>query len=106
LNITPLLDSNPLSLAERYRLGDTEVCELFGMHPSQDANWVQRAVQLDESVSRRADLQQVMTVLKSYQAKLPYYSEAAASLEKLGQAGCLVVAGGQQAGLFGGAMLI
>lgn len=55
---------------------------------------------------RRASLPQVAAALRSYQAHLPYYSEAEASLDKLEQPGCLVVAGGQQAGLFGGALLI
>lgn len=37
---------------------------------------------------------------------MPHYAESANSLSKLEQSNCLVVVGGQQAGLFGGAMLI
>ncbi len=106
MNISSLIEPNRSSLAERYRLGDSEASELFGRHPSQDEHWAQRAAQLDESNAGRANLRQVTAALREYQAKLPFYSEAAASLEKLGQSGCLVVIGGQQAGLFGGALLI
>ncbi|WP_256760228.1 bacillithiol biosynthesis cysteine-adding enzyme BshC [Cohnella sp. WQ 127256] len=106
MNISSLKDSNPSSLAERYRFGDSEVNELFGKHPSHDASWLDRAVHLDKTVEDRADMKQVAAVLRKYQAKLPNYEEAQKSLHKLEQSNCLVVVGGQQAGLFGGALLI
>ncbi|MCD9024447.1 bacillithiol biosynthesis cysteine-adding enzyme BshC [Cohnella silvisoli] len=106
MNIASLIDSNPFSLAERYRQGDPEVIELFGLHPSQEEHWARRALLLDETSERRASLEQVALAIRTYQSKLPYYSEAAASLEKLEQSRTLVVVGGQQAGLFGGALLI
>ncbi|BBI34688.1 bacillithiol biosynthesis cysteine-adding enzyme BshC [Cohnella abietis] len=106
MNISFLTEPNRTSIAERYRLGDSDVNELFGKHPSQDDDWVERAANLDETISSRADLQQVTKALRAYQEKLPYYAESAKSLDKLDQANCLVVVGGQQAGLFGGALLI
>jgi bacillithiol synthase len=93
-------------MAERYRQGDPEVSELFGLHPAQEEHWARRALQLDETSDRRANIKQVSAAIRIYQSNLPYYSEAAASLEKLDQSGTLVVVGGQQAGLFGGALLI
>jgi bacillithiol biosynthesis cysteine-adding enzyme BshC len=106
LNITSLIDPNPSSIAERYRLVDSEVCELFGSHPSKDADWERRSAHLDETASKRANLHELTGALRSYQKLLPYSSEAVESLNKLEQAGALVVVGGQQAGLFGGAMMI
>ncbi|WP_372663014.1 bacillithiol biosynthesis cysteine-adding enzyme BshC [Cohnella sp.] len=106
MDIISLIDSDPSSMAERYRSGDSEVSELFGSHPSKSEDWVKRALQLDESASQRANLRQVAGALRKYQSKLPYYSEAEASLDKLELSSSLVVVGGQQAGLFGGAMLI
>lgn len=106
MDIISLIDSNPHSIAERYRLGDPEVFELFGSHPSRSEDWLHKASQLDESAGRRASLSQVTDALRKYQSKLPYHSEAAASLDKLEKSDSLVIVGGQQAGLFGGAMLI
>ncbi|WP_167746931.1 bacillithiol biosynthesis cysteine-adding enzyme BshC [Cohnella luojiensis] len=106
MKISSLIDSNHSSLAERYRLGDSEVSELFGKHPSQSGAWEQRAARLDDSSSSRASLSRVAKALRDYQAKLPYYAEAQRSLEKLEHPDGLVVVGGQQAGLFGGALLI
>lgn len=106
LKIAPLIENNLDSLAERYRRGDSEACELFGLHPSQEEHWKRRAVILDESSAGRADLQEVAEALRSYQSELPLHPQAEQSLERLAQPGSLVVVGGQQAGLFGGALLI
>jgi bacillithiol biosynthesis cysteine-adding enzyme BshC len=106
LKIKSLIDSDSSSLAERYRRGELEVSELFGKHPSIEEHWEQRASHLDNSAELRANLQQVTAAIRTYQSHLPYYSEAAASLDKLERSGTLVVVGGQQAGLFGGALLI
>ncbi|RED65767.1 bacillithiol biosynthesis cysteine-adding enzyme BshC [Cohnella lupini] len=106
MNISSLKESNPSSMAERYRIGQSEVVELFGRHPSRENDWHERAAWLDASASSRADLRQVANVIREYQSRLPHYAESANSLSKLEQSNCLVVVGGQQAGLFGGAMLI
>lgn len=106
MDIISLIGTNPSSMAERYRSEDSEVCELFGSHPSRSEDWVKKASQLDETASQRADLGQVAAALRKYQSKLPYYTEVTSSLDKLEKSGALVVVGGQQAGLFGGAMLI
>jgi len=106
LNISILHDANPNSLAERYRLGDAKVGELFGLHPSSAEHWKQRAAALDASASSRADIERVTESLRRYQAELPRYPETEVSLAKLGRQDALVVVGGQQAGLFGGALLI
>lgn len=106
LHIATLKDSDQSSLAQRYRLGDSAVLELFNLHPSQSGSWEERAAQLDGSSSRRANLGKVAETLRSYQEKLPFHEEVSNSFRKLEQSNCLVVVGGQQAGLFGGALLI
>jgi bacillithiol biosynthesis cysteine-adding enzyme BshC len=106
LNISSLNESNPSSMAERYRLGESEVVELFGSHPSQENHWSERAAWLDATETSRANLRQVAEAIRDYQSRLPRYAESESSLSKLEQPNCLVVVGGQQAGLFGGAMLI
>jgi bacillithiol synthase len=106
LNIAPLIEANATSLAERYRQGDATACELFGLHPSQEEHWKRRAAFLDETASARANRYEVAEALRSYQSKLPYYPQAEQSLRRFAEPGSLVVVGGQQAGLFGGALLI
>nr|WP_182301748.1 bacillithiol biosynthesis BshC [Cohnella cholangitidis] len=106
MNISSLTERGGSSLAERYRSGDPAVGELFGLHPSQDDSWTKRASRLDGTTNTRASIAQVAEALRKYQKKLPYFPEAEKSLEKLEQPNSLVVVGGQQAGLFGGALLI
>ncbi|WP_158602250.1 bacillithiol biosynthesis cysteine-adding enzyme BshC [Cohnella endophytica] len=106
MNITSLHEPNRSSIAERYRIGDPAVLQLFGQHPSEDRHWEERAARLDRSASSRANLKEVANALRLYQGQLPHYEEVTRSLEKLEQPGSLVVVGGQQAGLFGGALLI
>ncbi|MFC4599401.1 bacillithiol biosynthesis cysteine-adding enzyme BshC [Cohnella hongkongensis] len=105
MNITSYIESNRSSLAERYRLEDSQVLELFGSHPAQESAWAARAARLDGSEARRADRRSVAEAIRSYHRKLPASAEADQALEKL-ERGALVVVGGQQAGLFGGALLI
>ncbi|XID95336.1 bacillithiol biosynthesis cysteine-adding enzyme BshC [Paenibacillaceae bacterium WGS1546] len=106
MNTTTYFDADGSSLAERYRLGDSEVADLFGGHPSRESAWTDRAARLDATAGRRADRRRVAAALRKYQSRLPWREEAAASLDKLEQDRCLVVVGGQQAGLFGGALLV
>ncbi|PRX74691.1 bacillithiol biosynthesis cysteine-adding enzyme BshC [Cohnella sp. SGD-V74] len=106
MNITPYTDSNRSSLAERYRLEDSQVRELFGSHPAEGRAWENRATYLDETAGGRADLPRVAEAVRAYHRKLPSSAETEISLEKLEREGALVVVGGQQAGLFGGALLI
>jgi len=106
LNITSFNESDSSSLAERYRLGDSQVCELFGSHPSRERAWTDRAAWLDANVNNRASLKQIAGVVRKYHRGLPSSKETENSLAKLEQENCLVVVGGQQAGLFGGALLI
>ncbi|MFB9280008.1 bacillithiol biosynthesis cysteine-adding enzyme BshC [Cohnella cellulosilytica] len=106
MDILPYFESNRSSLAERYRLEDSQVRELFGSHPGEARSWEDRAAYLDDTAGGRADLRRVAEAVKAYHRKLPAHAETDKALEKLEREGALVVVGGQQAGLFGGALLI
>jgi len=106
LKVTSLHEPALRSLAERYRHQDPGVVSLFGAHPSRAEDWRDRAAWLHESATRRADKAKVAGVLRQYHAGLPAHPAVQHSLERLGQANSLVVVGGQQAGLFGGALMI
>ncbi|MDB4866825.1 MAG: bshC [Cohnella sp.] len=94
------------SLAERYRRQDPQITALFGGHPLREEDWRKRAGWLDRESPIRADRAQVVGALKAYQNKLSMHPAVKRSLDLLAKPDSLVVVGGQQAGLFGGALLI
>jgi len=106
MNLTPLEGTSSLSLAERYRKGEAGVCGLFGAHPSNPLDWRLRAESLDRTESGRAERSKLAAALRAYQAKLAPNPEVARSIDALESGDALAVVGGQQAGLFGGALLI
>ncbi|MFC4305630.1 bacillithiol biosynthesis cysteine-adding enzyme BshC [Cohnella boryungensis] len=106
MNTTYFKETNPVSLAERYRLEDPEVLALFGSHPAAPGAWEDRAARLDAAAGRRADPRRVAAAIRDYHRSLPPSDAVDRSLTKLEQEDSLVVVGGQQAGLFGGALLI
>ncbi len=106
MKVTSLHEPILRSLAERYRHQDPDVVSLFGAHPSRADDWRGRAAWLDGTANSRADKARVAGVLRQYHAGLPAHPAVQRSLERLGQADSLVVVGGQQAGLFGGALMI
>lgn len=106
MHIATLTERNKTTLAERFRQGCPEAAELFGLHPSRPEHWRLRAERLDASADRRASLPAIASVIREYHARLPAHAESAHSLAKLERGDALVVVGGQQAGLFGGALLI
>lgn len=106
MNLTPLEGLSSPSLAERYRMGDPAVCGLFGSHPSHSQDWRLRAEWLDRTEAGRIDRQRLASALRAYQARLEPREEALRSIDRLERENALAVVGGQQAGLFGGALLI
>lgn len=106
MNLTPLEGLSSPSLAERYRMGDPAVCGLFGSHPSHSQHWRQRAEWLDRTAGSRIDRKRLASILRSYQDRLSPHEAALSSIDTLEREDALVVVGGQQAGLFGGALLI
>ncbi|WP_027091085.1 bacillithiol biosynthesis cysteine-adding enzyme BshC [Cohnella thermotolerans] len=107
MNVTPLEGLSSPSLAERYRMGDSDVCGLFGSHPSHSEDWRRRAELLDRTAGSRIDRKRLADALRAFQARLAAPSEAVSrSIDTLEREDALIVVGGQQAGLFGGALLV
>jgi bacillithiol biosynthesis cysteine-adding enzyme BshC len=106
LNVKPLQEPNLPTLAGRYRRQDSEITALFGGHPLREEDWRARAEWLQRENSVRADRTRVVAALRRYQNQLPAHPSALRSLDVLAQPDSMVVVGGQQAGLFGGALLI
>ncbi|MCC3372845.1 bacillithiol biosynthesis cysteine-adding enzyme BshC [Cohnella sp. REN36] len=106
MNVYPLQGLSAPSLAEQYRSGDTGTRRLFGAHPGEIADWRRRAEDLDGLADRRADRKALGAALRTYQALLSPHDRALESISLLERDGTLAVVGGQQAGLFGGALLI
>ncbi|WP_219637799.1 bacillithiol biosynthesis cysteine-adding enzyme BshC [Cohnella sp. CFH 77786] len=106
MKVTPLQEPVLRSLSERYRQQEPATVALFGAHPGNREDWHLRAEWLDRTESDRADRARVAQALKHYQIGVAVHPAAQRSLERLGQPGTLAVVGGQQAGLFGGALFI
>ncbi|CAM3728706.1 bacillithiol biosynthesis cysteine-adding enzyme BshC [Cohnella lubricantis] len=106
MNLTPLEGLSSPSLAERYRMADPAVCGLFGSHPSNSQDWLGRADWLDRTEANRADRSQLASVLRAYQTRIGTHEAAVRAIDSLERDQALAVVGGQQAGLFGGALLI
>lgn len=106
MKVTPLKEPILRTLSDRYRQLDPEVISLFGAHPARPDDWQRRARWLAESEAARADRQRLVQALRRYQQQVGMNDAAGRSLELLSRPETLVVVGGQQAGLFGGALLI
>lgn len=107
MKLTPLEGLSSPSLAERYRMGEPAECGLFGSHPSHSQDWVRRADLLDRTAESRTDRVRLASALRAYRerAGLAPNERAERAIDAIG-GGALAVVGGQQAGLFGGALLI
>ncbi|CAI6019942.1 bacillithiol biosynthesis cysteine-adding enzyme BshC [Cohnella sp. JJ-181] len=107
MNTTPFNDGTAQSLSETYRRGDDQVAALFGSaHCSDIEAWSRRAARLDQGAGGRADRRRLGEALADYQRRLDSGALALKHVEALAGEGALAVVGGQQAGLFGGPLLI
>ncbi len=106
MKVTPLQEPILRTLSDRYRQSDPEVVSLFGSHPGRPEDWRRRTEWLERSGAARADRQLVAKALRSYQEQIGLHPAAERSLGQLARPDSLAVVGGQQAGLFGGALLI
>jgi bacillithiol biosynthesis cysteine-adding enzyme BshC len=106
MKVMPLNGPAGDALGERFRRGDPDTCALFGSHPSRSDDWRRRAARLDETAAMRADRTRLVSALKTACARHSFGAAAEPALRKLERPDCLVVVGGQQAGLFGGPLLV
>lgn len=107
MNTTPFNDGTAQSLSEAYRHGDAQVAALFGSAHCEDIEaWSRRAARLDQGAGGRVDRRRLGEALLDYQRRLSPGPLALRHIEALAGEGALAVVGGQQAGLFGGPLLI
>lgn len=107
MNMTPFNNGAAQSLSEAYRRGDDQVVALFGgAHCTHIEAWSERAARLDQGGGGRANRRLLGEALLAYQRQLQPGPLALKHIEELAGGDALAVVGGQQAGLFGGALLI
>ncbi|MEO3947443.1 bacillithiol biosynthesis cysteine-adding enzyme BshC [Gorillibacterium sp. CAU 1737] len=94
------------ALAETYRKDFARVRDLYAYNPWEPAEWERRAKNRDESPGPQADHRQIADVLHAYNRRIGNREEALRQIERLREPSALVMVGGQQAGLFGGELLV
>ncbi|MBP1992807.1 bacillithiol biosynthesis cysteine-adding enzyme BshC [Paenibacillus eucommiae] len=93
-------------LAQDYIEDKISSRELFEYHYLHEAAWFERAEFVKHSRSPRADSAELVKVLTDYNVKIGNAPEALEKISMLLDPSALVVVGGQQAGLFGGQLMI
>ena len=84
---------------------DPRVEELFPYHPQDERDWVRRAEYLDSRTSERVDSIPLAAVLEKYNRRSGASMQTMEAINHLAD-GALVIVGGQQAGLWGGPLMI
>jgi bacillithiol biosynthesis cysteine-adding enzyme BshC len=106
MNIIPETLRAGSALAEDYVKGTGRVLELYGYHFRQAEDYKTRAKRLDAMETRRIDRQAVVRCLRIYNEEHNAHAQVMESLNRLSQPDALVIAGGQQSGLFTGQLLV
>ncbi|MGG4551012.1 bacillithiol biosynthesis cysteine-adding enzyme BshC [Paenibacillus humicus] len=101
----PLQSGQPL--AESY-LSDYEAVEHLygGGYPANERSWTARLQWLDQTEHLRAGRKELVSRLREYNERLNPEAAVMSSLSRLEQPGTVVIAGGQQSGLFTGPLLV
>ncbi|UJF35126.1 bacillithiol biosynthesis cysteine-adding enzyme BshC [Paenibacillus hexagrammi] len=95
------------ALAEDYIQDSGTANHLFHFHYKRTEDWLTRAAWVTEQSSAlRADRHQLAAVLTSYNERIGNTQQALQKIQDLSKSESLVVVGGQQAGLFGGPLLV
>lgn len=100
----PLQSGQPL--AESYISDFQAVEQLYGEHPADEGSWKARLQWLDRTEHLRAERGKLVERLRQYNEGFNTNAAVTESLNKLEQPGTVVIAGGQQSGLFTGPMLV
>ncbi|MZQ81846.1 bacillithiol biosynthesis cysteine-adding enzyme BshC [Paenibacillus sp. 5J-6] len=94
-------------LAEDYIQQSAEAAPLFPYHFGNQEDWQSRVKWLDEGHSaRKADRGRLVEVLKTYNVRVGNTGAALDQITALANQEALAIVGGQQAGLFGGSLLV
>lgn len=94
------------SVSDAYvRRADPELAALFGGHAGDPDDWRQRAEWLDQTRRSRVDAGRTAAALTAYNSRIGASGKTLANIEALA-AGAYVIAGGQQAGLFTGPVMV
>ncbi|TXK77140.1 bacillithiol biosynthesis cysteine-adding enzyme BshC [Paenibacillus sp. N3.4] len=95
------------TLTEDYIARNDRANALFPYHYANQSDWEARALWLDrESTALRVDRKRLVDVLYAYNQKIGNSQAAADHIGALAQKDALTIVGGQQAGLFGGPLLV
>ncbi|WP_068502150.1 bacillithiol biosynthesis cysteine-adding enzyme BshC [Paenibacillus kribbensis] len=94
------------ALAEDYTKGTGRARDLYEYDVLHADAYAQRAKWLDETEHLRLSRKEVVACLRIYNEQYNSYEAVRASLDRLESPDALVVAGGQQSGLFTGPMLV
>ncbi|MCM3626459.1 bacillithiol biosynthesis cysteine-adding enzyme BshC [Paenibacillus glycanilyticus] len=98
-----LPSAQPLTEAYIHRT-DANLDSLYGYHAGREQDWTARMQRLEELAGSRANAAEVAEVLRQYNS--PYTTpEVDASIRAIAE-GAPVIIGGQQAGLWSGALLV
>lgn len=100
----PLQSGQPL--AESYISDFDAVEHLYGDNPVDEGSWTARLQWLDRTEHLRAERGKLVERLRQYNARFNSDAAVTKSLNKLEQPGTVVIAGGQQSGLFTGPLLV
>ncbi|MEK3849341.1 bacillithiol biosynthesis cysteine-adding enzyme BshC [Paenibacillus peoriae] len=94
------------ALAEDYIQGTGRASDLYEYNVLHADAYAQRAKWLDKTGHLRLNRKDIVACLRIYNEKYNSYEAVRASLDRLESPDALVVAGGQQSGLFTGPMLV
>jgi bacillithiol biosynthesis cysteine-adding enzyme BshC len=97
--------SNQL-LAENYIDRSAKADHLFDYHFADSEDWMKRAAYLNESQAPKSDREQLVNVLTAYNERVGNSSISLQNACQLLDSSTLTIVGGQQAGLFGGPLLV
>jgi len=100
----PLPAGQPL--AEAYtNHKDSAIIKLFGSHPREDEDWINRAKWLEANVDNRVSAEALAVVLRDFNKRYNDHPQVERGISLIA-GGAAVIVGGQQAGLWTGPMLV
>lgn len=106
MNIIPAAVPGASGIARAFMEHYESVGTLYGGRFDQEEGLLARLAWLDKQEMNRADRKSLVEVLRTYNGRFNNGEAVTASLDALERPGTVVVAGGQQSGLFTGPLLV